>query len=106
MVDEGAARDEFDSPAEVDAAFRTQRRIAVAYFVVFVGGVLLIPLGTVAAMWWPGGRLSSWATGFAVAGAGLYVFFFVLGLGAASLANGVERRMLGTQADDAPDRGA
>lgn len=102
-MDEGVAVDEFDSPAEVDAAFRTQRRIAVGYFVVFIGGVLLIPLATVAATWWPGGRLSSWATGFVLAGAGLYVFFFVLGLGAASLANGVERRMLGTQGGDAPE---
>jgi hypothetical protein len=106
MVDEGAAGDEFDSPAEVDAAFRTQRRVAVGYFVVFVAGVLLIPIGTVAAVWWPGVRLSSWATGFVVAGAGLYVFFFLLGLGAASLANGVERRMLGAQADDMPDDGS
>ncbi|CAN5919181.1 hypothetical protein BH23ACT10_BH23ACT10_02760 [soil metagenome] len=105
MVDDSAAGDEFDSPAEVDAAFRTQRRIAVGYFIVFVGGVLLIPVGTVAAQWWPGGRLSTWATGFVLAGAGLYVFFFVLGLSAASLANGVERRMLGTQADDTGDPG-
>lgn len=99
-MDEPAARDEFDSPAEVDAAFRTQLRIAVGYFAVFVGGMLLIPAGTVASEWWPGGRLSTWATGFVLAGAGLYVFFFVLGLGAASLANGVERRMLGTPSDD------
>lgn len=105
MEEEPAAGDEFDSPAEVDAAFRTQRRIAVGYFVVFICGVVLIPVGTVAAEWWPGGRLSSWATGFVVAGAGLYVFFFVLGLSAASLANGVERRMLGAQRDEAPAPG-
>ncbi len=97
--------DEFDTPAEVDAVFRTQRRIAVGYFIVFLGGLLLIPLGTLAAAWWPGSRLSGWATGFVVAGAGLYVFFFVLGLGAASLANGVEQRMLGTP-DDRPDDGS
>ena len=103
ITDEPVAGDEFDSPAEVDAAFRTQRRIAVGYFVVFVGGVLVIPLGTAAAVWWPGLRLSSWAIGFVVAGAGLYLFFFLLGLGAASLANGVERRMLGTQADGTRD---
>lgn len=101
-VDDQAGRDEFDSPAEVDAVFRTQRRIAIGYFVVFVGGMLLIPLATLASEWWEG-RLSDWATGFVVAGAGLYVFFFVLGLGAASLANGVEQRMLGTPTDDADD---
>ncbi|HEX6254788.1 MAG TPA: hypothetical protein VFZ70_03160 [Euzebyales bacterium] len=101
-MDDQAGRDEFDSPAEVDAVFRTQRRIAIGYFVVFVGGMLLIPLATLASEWWEG-RLSDWATGFVVAGAGLYVFFFVLGLGAASLANGVEQRMLGTPTDDADD---
>lgn len=79
--------------------FRTQRRIAVGYFVVFTGGMVLIPLATLASGLW-GGRLSSWATGFVVAGAGLYLFFFVLGLGAASLANGVEQRMLGKPTDD------
>lgn len=102
MVDGPLAGDEFDSPAEVDAAFRTQRRIAVGYFLVFLGGMLLIPLGTAAAEWWPGSRISGWATGFVVVGAGLYVFFFVLGLGAASLANGVEQRMLGApgESDD------
>jgi hypothetical protein len=94
-----ATRDEYDTPAEVDAVFRTQRRIAIGYFTVFLGGVLLIPLATLTSSWW-GGRLSSWASGFVVAGAGLYVFFFVLGLAAASLANGVERRMLGTPDHD------
>jgi hypothetical protein len=93
------AADEYDTPAEVDAVFRTQRRIAIGYFLVFLGGVLLIPLATLASGWW-GGRLSSWASGFVVAGAGLYVFFFVVGLAAASLANGVERRMLGSPERD------
>ena len=100
-MDEPLGRDEFDTPAEVDAVFRTQRRISLAYFVVFLGGLLLIPLGTLVTAWWPGGGLSGW--GFVVAGAGLYVFFFVLGLGAASLANGVEQRMLGSPEDDAAD---
>lgn len=105
VPDDPIRRDEFDTPAEVDAVFRTQRRIAVGYFVVFVGGMLLIPLATLASGWW-GGRLSVWATGFVVAGAGLYVFFFVLGLGAASLANGVEQRMLGTPGRDTGDAGS
>lgn len=99
-VDEPIGRDEFDTPAEVDAVFRTQRRIAIGYFVLFLGGVLLIPVTTLVAGWWPGTRFSGWATGFVVVGAGLYLFFFVLGIGAASLANGVEHRMLGTPQDD------
>lgn len=95
------AVDEFDTAAEVDAVFRTQRRIAVGYFVLFLSGMLVIPLATLATGWWPGGGLARWAPGFVVAGGGLYVFFFVVGLGAASLANGVEQRMLGAPDDDA-----
>ncbi len=101
-VDEPVGRDEFDTPAEVDAVFRTQRRIAVGYFVVFIGGLLLVPAATLATRWWPGAQLSGWAEGFVLAGAGLYVFFFVVGIGAATLANGVERRMLGTPTDEPP----
>lgn len=89
--------DEFDTPAEVDAAFRTQRRIAVGHFVVFLSGVLLVPILTETGQWWSGGRLGGWATtSFVVAGLGLYLFFFVLGMAASSLAGGVEDRMLGT----------
>lgn len=95
-------RDEFDTPAEVDAVFRTQRRIAVGYFVAFVGGMVLIPLATLATTAW-GGRLSGRATGFVIAGAGLYVFFFVLALGASSLATSVEQRMLGSPDRDGDD---
>lgn len=103
-MDDPVGRDEFDTAAEVDAVFRTQRRIAIGYVIVFIGGMLLIPVGTLASGWWPSSRLSSWATGFVVAGAGLYLFFFLLGLGAASLANSVEQRMLGTPAgNDRPD---
>lgn len=93
------AADEYDAPAEVDAVFRTQRRIAIGYFLVFVGGLVLIPLATLATVWW-GDRLTGWAPGFVIAGAGMYVFFFLLALGASTLANGVERRMLGSPHDE------
>lgn len=104
-VDDPTGRDEFDTPAEVDAVFRTQRRIAVAHFVVFLGGILTIPAITLLTEWSATSRIAQWATGFVAIGAGLYLFFFVLGIGAASLANGVEQRMLGTPADaDAADQ--
>lgn len=98
-VDESIGRDEFDTPAEVDAVFRTQRRIAIGYFAVFLGGILTIPAVTLVIRWWPGAPLSGWEGGFLIVGAGLYAFFFALGTGAATLANGVERRMLGTPGD-------
>lgn len=103
-ADESIGRDEFDTPAEVDAVFRTQRRIAVGYFVVFLAGLLSIPVITLLSGWTSATRVAQWATGFLAIGAGLYLFFFLLGLGAASLANGVERRMLGTPVDgDEPE---
>ena len=92
--------DEFDTPAEVDAVFRTQRRIALGYALLFLGGVLVIPALTLATDWWATGRLAGWwNTGFAAAGVGLYVFFFMLGVSAASLSSGVEHRMLGSFGD-------
>lgn len=95
-----AGADERDTPAEVDAVFRTQRRIAAAHVAVLLGGLLLVPAATLATRWWPGARLSGWAEGFVLAGAGLYVFLFLVGLGASTLATGVERRMLGTPGGD------
>jgi drug/metabolite transporter (DMT)-like permease len=107
-VDEPVGWDEFDTPAEVDAVFRTQRRIAIGHFVVFLCGVLLIPGLTLFVNWWSGGRLAGWwTTSFFVTGAGMYLFFYALGLAASSLATGVERRMLGSPQSDAardPDR--
>ncbi|MGH8932166.1 MAG: hypothetical protein ACRDZO_16485 [Egibacteraceae bacterium] len=35
--------DEFDTPVEVDALFRTQRRIAFGYFLLFIGVTLGVP---------------------------------------------------------------
>jgi hypothetical protein len=103
-VEDPVGRDEYDTPAEVDAVFRTQRRIAVGYGLVFLGGVLLIPALTLVTDWWAIGRLAGWwTTSFVAAGTGLYVFFFLLGIGAASLSSGVEHRMLGSLEDPAED---
>jgi hypothetical protein len=104
IADDPFGRDEFDTPAEVDAVFRTQRRIAVAHFAVFLAGLLSIPVLTLLSGWSSENRVAQWATGFVAIGAGLYLFFFLLGMAAASLANGVEQRMLGTPTDaDAAD---
>lgn len=99
-----AGRDEFDTLAEVDAVFRTQRRIAFGYGLLFLGGVLTIPVLTLFTDWWTTGRLAGWwTTTFAAEGPGLYLFFFVLGVSAASLSSGVENRMLGSFEDSAED---
>ncbi len=88
--------DEFDAPAEVDAAFRTQRRIAVGYFAVFLLVLLAPPSLALVLDWWVQGRLfGGMNPNFAFVSVLLYVFFFLLCLAAATLANAVEDRMLG-----------
>jgi hypothetical protein len=96
--------DEFDTPAEVDATFRTVRRVAVGYFAVFLVVVCAVPGLTIALAWWSEGRLlGGMSPNFVMAAFGLYVFFFVIGLAAATLSTAVESRMLGGQDNAAGD---
>lgn len=108
VMDDGV--DTSDTPAEVDATFRTLRRVAVGYFVVFLLAVAAFPVLSLTLDWWSSSRLvGGMSPGFLVAGFGLYVFFAVLGVAAASLSSAVEHRMLGTSRepvdDDAPGSG-
>lgn len=92
--------DEYDTPAEVDAAFRTVRRVAVGYFAVFLVAVTGVPALSVTLGWWSDGRLiGGMSPGFVMAAFGLYVFFFLLGLAVATLSSAVEARMLGGPRD-------
>lgn len=96
--------DEYDTPAEVDATFRTQRRIAVGHFLVFVAVTVAVPTLTLALDWWSSGRLlGGFSPSFLLAAVGLYVFFFLLALAAATLATAVEDRMLGGRAGCMPE---
>ncbi|TWE29344.1 hypothetical protein [Prauserella muralis] len=97
------AGDEYDAPADVDATFRTVRRVAVGHFLVFLGVVVAVPILTLTVAWWSDGRLIGGMTpSFVMAAAGLYVFFFVLAVAAATLSNAVEDRMLGDPERDTP----
>ncbi|HUH07901.1 MAG TPA: hypothetical protein VML96_08845 [Egibacteraceae bacterium] len=88
--------DEYDTAAEVDATFRTQRRIAIGYFLVFLVVTIGVPALTLVLDWWSSGRvIGGMSPNFAMAAVGLYVFFFALALAAARLATAVEDRMLG-----------
>jgi hypothetical protein len=88
--------DEFDTPAEVDATFRTQRRIAVGYFLLFLIVTLGVPALTLVLGWWSsGGLIGGMSPNFAMAAFGLYLIFLAIGLAAATLASAVEDRMLG-----------
>ncbi|WP_245975562.1 hypothetical protein [Amycolatopsis palatopharyngis] len=98
--------DEYDMPADVDAAFRTVRRVAVGHFVVFLGVVVAVPILTLTVDWWSEGRLVGGMTpSFVMAAVGLYVFFFLLAAAAATLSNAVEDRMLGAPEQETPDSG-
>lgn len=99
--------DEHDTPAEVDATFRTLRRVAIGYFALFIVAVTGVPALTLALGWWSEGRLiGGMSPSFVMAAFGLYVFFFVIGLAAATLSTAVEARMLGGPGEDADEDGA
>lgn len=92
--------DASDTPAEVDAAFRTLRRVAVGYFIVFLVAVAAFPVLSLTLDWWSEARLvGGMSPGFLVAGFGLYVFFAGLAVAASSLSTAVEHRMLGGTRD-------
>ncbi|MCA5893373.1 hypothetical protein LEP48_08410 [Isoptericola sp. NEAU-Y5] len=93
-----------DTPAEVDATFRTLRRVGVGYFVVFLVAVIGFPALSLTLDWWSESRvLGGMSPGFLLAALGLYVFFAVLGVAAARLSTAVEARMLGGTADEPDD---
>ncbi|WP_205745631.1 hypothetical protein [Egibacter rhizosphaerae] len=85
-----------DTPAEVDAAFRTQRRIAIGYGTVFVVLTLAVPALGLTVDWWVESSLvEGFSPHFLMAAVGLYVVFFLIAAAAATLASTVEDRMLG-----------
>lgn len=95
--------DAHDTPAEIDATFRTLRRVAVGYVTVFLLAITGVPALTLTLDWWSQGRLiSGMSPGFVMAAFGLYVFFLLLGLAAATLATAVESRMLGGPGEPEP----
>jgi hypothetical protein len=98
MDDDVGAR---HTPAEVDAIFRTLRRVAVGYFVVFLLAVAAFPVLSLTLDWWSQARLlGGMSPGFLVAACGLYVFFAALGIAVARLMSAVEHRMLDDTRDD------
>lgn len=99
-----ASADEHDTPSEVDATFRTQRRIAAGYFLVFLLVTLGVPALTLALDWWSAARVvGGMSPNFVMAALGLYVFFLLLAVAASSLATAVEDRMLGGPGDEVLD---
>lgn len=85
-----------DTSAEVDAAFRSQRRIAVGHFTVFVIGIVGLGLSILFSEWAISDRvLGGFSPSFLLAAIGLYGLFVIIAVAGASLANGVDNKMLG-----------
>lgn len=93
-----------DTPAEVDAVFRTVRRVSGTYFLVFLLLVASIPVLANTLDWWTEARLFGFSPDFLVVAVGLYAAFTVIGILAATLTTSVESRMLGGGTGD--DSGA
>lgn len=93
--DDGELR---DTPAEVDASFRTLRRVALTYFVVFLLILVAFPVLTMTLDWWLTARLiGDLSPGFLTVTIGLFLAFAAIGVAAATLSSSIEHRMLGTQ---------
>lgn len=85
-----------DTPAEVDAVFRLQRRVAIAHFLTFIFVTLGVSVTTVTLDWAATSRVfGGFSPGFALAAIGLYLFFVIVAVAAATLANSIEDRMMG-----------
>lgn len=85
-----------DTPAEVAAAFRTQRRVATAYLGLFFAIIVVIPVLNSLIGWWTDGRLlGGISPAFALSTGGLYLVIITIGVLGARVADQVERRMLG-----------
>lgn len=85
-----------DTPAEVDAVWRSQRRVALSYLALFLLGTLGIGLAIVGLPWTIDASLGGFSPAFILAAVGLYVFFFALAIAASLLANAIEDRMMGS----------
>lgn len=95
-VDGYASFNDTDTSAEVVAVWRIQRRLALSYMAVFMIGTLGVGLAIETLPWVTDTTVfDGFSPGFLLAAFGLYVFFLIIGIAAASLANAVEHRMMG-----------
>lgn len=91
-----ASFNDTDTPAEVFAVWRIQRRLALSYMALFLIGTVGVGIAIDTIPWVTDTTVfDGFSPGFVLAAFGLYVFFLAIGVAAASLANAVEHRMMG-----------
>lgn len=88
--------EEFDSPAEVEAVFRAQRRLSFLYGAIFMGLTLTIPVLSLTSQFWTGRPvLGGFTLNYLVVAVLYHVLYVLVGAGYALQANRLEREMLG-----------
>lgn len=88
--------EEFDSPPEVDAVFRAQRRLSLIYGGAFFLVTLSIPLLTVISRFWSQVPvLGGFSLSFWMVVVFYHLFYVLLGAGYALQANRLEQELLG-----------
>lgn len=88
--------EEFDSPAEIDAIFRSQRRLGLLYGSAFLLVTMTIPVLTLTSRYWTSTPvLGGFSLNFLVVAALYHVVYGLIGAGYALQANRLEQELLG-----------
>lgn len=88
--------EEFDSEAEIEAVFRSQRRLSLTYGAIFLGITLTIPVLVLVSPYWTSTPVLAGFSPSFLAVALFYHFLYVLiGAGYSLQANRLEEELLG-----------
>jgi uncharacterized membrane protein (DUF485 family) len=88
--------EEFDSPAEVDAVFRAQRRLSLLYGGAFLAVTLMIPVLSLTSRFWNGVRvLGGFTLNYLMVTVLFHIIYVLIGAGYTLQANRLEQELLG-----------
>ncbi len=88
----------YDTPEEVEACFKAQRKLSLTYGAIFFASVLIIPFLSGTAEWWYGKEIwGGFTLNYLVVALIYHIFYFLLGLAYAYQANNLEDRLLGSK---------
>lgn len=90
--------EEFDAVEEVDAVFRAQRKLSMAYGGLFFLAILLIPLLSITSEWWYGRPVWGGMTlNYLTVAVFFHLVYLVVGYVYTTQANRLEEEMLGRE---------